>query len=313
MGADDPAHPAVSYLRNKVKEFYVGGSVQAIQAPKHFDYVGLRCECKPGTDMSVADARHPHRAPSVLPQGRMAQGRRFPDPKPDAPSAPRVDGPSRPTTPRQCPHPPCRRSHQARRRRPLHPGAGLPGPHALLPGGHGPPRPLAPCHANGWTPRGRLARHHPKELWCHALCKSKPRKRPNKTCSRQIVGRDHAGPGKNSQGKDFYGPYDAQELVTQFKDELQIEMVPFQAMTYLPGTDEYQPVDEVPKGTPTADISGTELRKRLRTGASIPDWFSYTGVVKVLRESYPPRPQQGFTGESSINVAVTTDADSQSC
>ena len=111
----------------------------------------------------------------------------------------------------------------------------------------------------------------------------------------QIVGRDHAGPGKNSAGKDFYGPYDAQELVTQYKDELHIEMVPFQAMTYLPGTDEYQPVDEVPKGTPTTDISGTELRKRLRTGAAIPDWFSYTGVVKVLRESYPPRPKQGFT------------------
>ena len=72
-------------------------------------------------------------------------------------------------------------------------------------------------------------------------------------------------------------------------------MVPFQAMTYLPDSDEYQPVDEVPKGTLTADISGTELRKRLRTGAPIPDWFSYTEVVKVLRESYPPRPQQGFT------------------
>ena len=72
-------------------------------------------------------------------------------------------------------------------------------------------------------------------------------------------------------------------------------MVPFQAMTYLPNTDEYQPVGEVPKGTPTADISGTELRKRLRTGAPIPDWFSYEGVVKVLRESYPPRPKQGFT------------------
>jgi sulfate adenylyltransferase len=85
-------------------------------------------------------------------------------------------------------------------------------------------------------------------------------------------------------------------------------MVPFQAMTYLPGSDEYQPVDEVPKGTPTADISGTELRKRLRTGAVsqfngrasgqvayLPDWFSYNGVVKVLRDSYPPRPKQGFT------------------
>jgi sulfate adenylyltransferase len=72
-------------------------------------------------------------------------------------------------------------------------------------------------------------------------------------------------------------------------------MVPFQMMTYLPGSDEYQPVDEVPKGTVTADISGTELRKRLRTGASIPDWFSYESVVKVLRDSYPPRAKQGFT------------------
>ena len=72
-------------------------------------------------------------------------------------------------------------------------------------------------------------------------------------------------------------------------------MVPFQAMTYLPVTDEYQPVNEVAKGTSTLDISGTELRNRLRTGAPIPDWFSYEGVVKVLRESYPPRRKQGFT------------------
>ena len=27
----------------------------------------------------------------------------------------------------------------------------------------------------------------------------------------------------------------------------------------------------------------------------IPDWFSYEAVVKVLRESYPPRNKQGFT------------------
>ena len=72
---------------------------------------------------------------------------------------------------------------------------------------------------------------------------------------------------KNAQGVDHYGPYDAQELVSQFSDELDITMIPFQAMTYLPGADEYQPVDEVKKGTVTADISGTELRTRLRTGA----------------------------------------------
>ena len=98
--------------------------------------------------------------------------------------------------------------------------------------------------------------------------------------------------------------YDAQELVAQYKDELHIEMVPFQAMTYLPGTDEYQPVDEVKKGTVTADISGTDLRNRLRTGAPIPDWFSYEGVVKVLRESYPPRPKQGFTSASPPRITM---------
>ena len=40
-----------------------------------------------------------------------------------------------------------------------------------------------------------------------------------------IVGRDHAGPGKNSQGKDFYGPYDAQDLVTKYRDELGAYMI----------------------------------------------------------------------------------------
>lgn len=109
----------------------------------------------------------------------------------------------------------------------------------------------------------------PREAVWHALI------RKNFGATHFIVGRDHAGPGKNSQGKDFYGPYDAQELVEKHKDELQIEMVPFQQMTYLPATDEYQPVDEVPAGVQTLDISGTELRRRLKNGAPIPDWFSY--------------------------------------
>lgn len=109
----------------------------------------------------------------------------------------------------------------------------------------------------------------PREAVWHAII------RKNFGATHFIVGRDHAGPGKNSHGKDFYGPYDAQQLVEKYKDELQIEMVPFQQMTYLPSTDEYQPIDEVPAGAQTLDISGTELRRRLKTGAPIPDWFSY--------------------------------------
>lgn len=78
----------------------------------------------------------------------------------------------------------------------------------------------------------------PREAVWHAII------RKNFGATHFIVGRDHAGPGKNSAGTDFYGPYDAQVLVTKYHEELAIEMVPFQQMTYLPSTDEYQPVDE---------------------------------------------------------------------
>ena len=129
----------------------------------------------------------------------------------------------------------------------------------------------------------------PREAIWHAII------RKNHGATHFIVGRDHAGPGKNSSGKDFYGPYDAQHAVEKYREELGIEVVPFQQMIYLPDTDEYRPDDQVPQGVRTANISGTELRSRLRSGKDIPEWFSYPEVVKVLRESHPPRYKQGFT------------------
>jgi sulfate adenylyltransferase len=110
-----------------------------------------------------------------------------------------------------------------------------------------------------------------------------------------IVGRDHAGPGKNSQGRDFYGPYDAQTLFRQYQDEIGIEMVDFQQVVYVQEKAQYLPVDEVPEGSTVLDISGTELRRRLQLGLEIPDWFSFPEVVAELRRRYPPRSAQGFT------------------
>lgn len=152
---------------------------------------------------------------------------------------------------------------------------------------------LLPRYPNGMALLGLLPlamrMGGPREAIWHAII------RKNHGATHFIVGRDHAGPGSNSKGVDFYGPYDAQYAVEKYKDELGIEVVPFQQMTYLPDTDEYKPKDEVPAGVKTLDISGTELRRRLRTGAPIPEWFSYPEVVKVLRESHPPRHKQGFT------------------
>lgn len=152
---------------------------------------------------------------------------------------------------------------------------------------------LLPRYPNGMAVLGLLPlamrMGGPREALWHAII------RKNHGATHFIVGRDHAGPGKNSKGQDFYDPYGAQHLVEQYKDELGIEVVPFQQVTYCPDTDEYKPKDEVTAGTKTLDISGTELRKRLRTGGHIPEWFSYPEVVKILRESNPPRATQGFT------------------
>jgi sulfate adenylyltransferase len=110
-----------------------------------------------------------------------------------------------------------------------------------------------------------------------------------------IVGRDHAGPGSDSSGRPFYGPYDAQEVFQSHQDELGMQMVPFKMMVYVEDRDEYMPVNEVPEGASVKTLSGTELRGRLAEGRDIPSWFSFPEIVEELRRTYPPRNKRGFT------------------
>jgi sulfate adenylyltransferase len=129
----------------------------------------------------------------------------------------------------------------------------------------------------------------PREAVWHAII------RKNHGCTHFIVGRDHAGPGNDTNGKPFYGPYDAQELLRNHQDELGVTMVPFQMMVYLEDQDTYVPEDEVPGGARVLNISGTELRRRLNEGREIPSWFTFPDVARELQRSYPPRHKQGFT------------------
>jgi len=129
----------------------------------------------------------------------------------------------------------------------------------------------------------------PREALWHAII------RKNYGVTHFIVGRDHAGPGADSNGKDFYGPYDAQDLLREHEAELGVTMVPFQLMVYVEDRDEYLPVDEVPEGARTLSISGTEQRRRLNLGSELPAWFTPPAVAEELRRSYKPRSQQGFT------------------
>ena len=129
----------------------------------------------------------------------------------------------------------------------------------------------------------------PREAVWHAII------RKNYGCTHLIVGRDHAGPGADSAGKPFYGPYDAQQLLREHEAELGVAMVPFQMMVYVEGSDSYEPVDQVAPGARTLNLSGTELRARLAAGKEIPSWFTFPDVVEELRRSHPPRHRQGFT------------------
>ncbi|KAG2205864.1 hypothetical protein INT46_002103 [Mucor plumbeus] len=264
-GADDSAHPAVNYLHNIAKEFNIGGSLEAVQSPSHYDYVAnrytpteLRAHFKKlqWTRVVAFQTRNPmHRAHRELTVRAARQ----------------------------------RKAHLL-----IHPVVGLTKPgdidHYTRVRVY---KALMPKYPNGMAELSLLPlamrMGGPREAVWHALI------RKNHGVTHFIVGRDHAGPGKNSQGVDFYGPYDAQALVEKYKSEIGIEIVPFQMVTYSPDTDEYIPADEVPEGVKTLNISGTELRRRLKTGLPIPEWFSYPEVVSVLRQSHPPRNQQGFT------------------
>jgi sulfate adenylyltransferase len=147
----------------------------------------------------------------------------------------------------------------------------------------------------------------PREVLLHAII------RRNYGCTDFIVGRDHAGPGKDSTGKPFYPPYAAQEAMGKYQDEIGMGMVDFKQMVYLPAENRYLGVDEVPAGVKTADISGTDVRdKYLAKGLQLPEWFSRPAVAKILNETNPPKFQQGlalwFTGLSGAGKSTIAHA-----
>ena len=265
FGADDLAHPAVNYLHNIAGPVYLGGPVQGLQAPVHYDFKGrrdtpneLRAYFKKlGWEKVVAfQTRNPlHRAHQELT---------------------------------------FRAAREAQANLLIHPVVGMTKPgdvdhftrvrcyEAVLD-----KYPQSTTTMSLLNLAMRMA--GPREAVWHGLI------RRNHGVTHFIVGRDHAGPGKNSAGQDFYGPYDAQTLFTQYESEIGVKMVDFKHMVYVQEKASYYPANEVPEGCTTLDISGTELRRRLREGLEIPEWFSFPEVVTQLRKTSPARDKQGFT------------------
>jgi sulfate adenylyltransferase len=264
-GTLDRAHPGVAHLFERANNWAVGGRVEGVRLPPHYDFVELRETpaqvradfARLGWRRIVAfQTRNPmHRAHFEL-TFRAAR---------DSGASLLVHPVVGMTKPGDLDHYTRVRCYQALMHRYPHGTAKL----SLLP--------LAMRMAG------------PREALLHAIV------RKNHGCTHFIVGRDHAGPGVDRAGKPFYGPYDAQNLLREHAAELEVEMVPFQNVVYVEELGRHAPESEVPAGARTLDLSGTELRRRLARGQEIPAWFSFPEVAAELARSHPPRHQQGFT------------------
>ena len=146
----------------------------------------------------------------------------------------------------------------------------------------------------------------PKEALWHAII------RKNYGCNRIIIGRDHAGPGVNAEGKPYYQPYDAQELIAQYQEELEIKMVPFKEMVFAKNKKTYLPVDKIEQDDPIEKLSGTQFKELLQQRTEIPTWYSFPEVIHELRKRFPKLHNQGltvfFTGLSGAGKSTLANA-----
>jgi sulfate adenylyltransferase len=265
FGTASPEHPGVDYLLHQAGLWYVGGRVEALQPPIHYDFKTLRLTpaelraefARMGWRRVVAfQTRNPmHRAHQELT---------------------------------------LRASKEVEANLLIHPVVGMTKPgdvdHYTRVRCYQTLLPRYPQHTVKLSLLNLAMRMGgPREAVWHAII------RKNHGCTHFIVGRDHAGPGSDSSGRPFYGPYDAQVLLREHQEELGVTMVPFRLMVYVEDHDKYMPQDEVPAGARALSISGTELRARLAEGREIPEWFTFPEIVQELRRAYPPRHGQGFT------------------
>ena len=262
---EDTAHPGVAHLQDRTNNYAVGGTLEGVQLPQHYDFVDLRPTparlrkhfARLGWRKVVAfQTRNPmHRAHIEL---TLKASR-------DLEASLLIHPAVGTTKPGDVDHYTRVRCYQAIL--PRYPK------HSVL-------LSLLPLSM-------RMA--GPREALLHAII------RKNYGCTHFIVGRDHAGPGNDSQGRPIYGPYDAQDLMREHEDELGIKMVPFKMMVFAEDQGSYVAADELPEGTRTLSLSGTELRARLADGRPIPEWFTPTEVARELRRTHPPRQKSGFT------------------
>ena len=261
----DTYHPGVNILLNESHPTYVGGSIEGIHNPKHYDYPELRHTPlqlreffnKLGWNNIIAfQTRNPmHKAHVELTKRALKEN-----------NAKLL----------------------------IHPAVGLTKPGDV---NH---YTRVRCYENIMNKYNKdmaalsllplaMRMAGPREALWHSII------RKNYGCNYFIVGRDHASPGLNRDKKPFYGPYDAQKILNEHSKELEMNIVPFKQLVYVKEKRSFMGIDEVPNDCTALSVSGTELRNMLDEGKEIPEWFSYPEVIEELQKQRPALSKRGFT------------------
>ena len=264
-GTLDQKHPGVNYLFNKSGDYYIGGKLEVINLPLHFDFKQLR--------MTPAEVRSYYgklgwqkvvgfqtRNPIHRPQFEMT----------------------------------IRAMQQARANLLILPVAGMTKPddfdHYIR----------VKCYRE-------VTHHYPPDSYLLnllplAMRMAGPRDAlldaiisKNYGCSHFIIGHDHGSPGLDAKGKPFYDSNITTELSEKYSNEINIKVIHFEEMVYLPFEDEFRFFNEVSINTQTISLSGSAIRERVRIGRNIPQWATFPEVLEELQKAYPSPDKQGFT------------------
>jgi len=267
FGTDDPAgHPGVRCLLDQTGDWYLGGTLEGLHLPLHYDFKELRIPpaevhrrfFQNGWRKVIAyhtgQYMHCLQREMVMQAAREAGANIFLHPLVEPGSLDSADHYTRV----RCYEKICRR---------------IPKNMTMLG--------LLPLAARGAGPR--------EALW-HAII------RKNYGCSHFMVAEDHGDPFvEREDDKRFYASGEAQRLVREFEEETGIVMVPLRKMAYVEEKAQYLAVEEIDPTMKIKQLSRREFRRRLENDLEVPEWFTYPEIVAEMQYAFPPRSKQGFT------------------
>jgi sulfate adenylyltransferase len=129
----------------------------------------------------------------------------------------------------------------------------------------------------------------PREALLHSIIAR------NYGCTHFIVGHNHANPSLRQKDDSFYCNKQIRDLASQWSEKIGIRIMTFDEFVYLPSEDVYCPKEKVTAGVQTLSMSGDNIRARIRCGRKIPEWTTFPEVVHQIQKAYPEPGKQGFT------------------